>query len=255
MLFIIKMMPDPQILNIYSNGFIFNEEFHSFKERDSLLFIKEIIDGYFPFQLKQKYPEGVPFKLVDNHLMYYNSREAYIPYSGRGVLARPQSSSLSSNKSGINLSKIEEDNNYLYEKNKSNSLIKENYSINNNKKKDDKKELLDSTKKNFLNNLPKNIVKDGYIIDVRKATFDILFNDTDQTDTNINIMKEKEDNIVKDIDEENLTKMENTIDEHLTLIKIKNNSNEYLFKMRYYDTIKLLKERLEKKLQYIYLLL
>jgi len=51
-------MPDPQILNVYSNGFIFNEVFHSFRERDSLLFIKEILDGYFPFQLKEKYPEG-----------------------------------------------------------------------------------------------------------------------------------------------------------------------------------------------------
>jgi len=51
-------MPEPQILNVYSNGFIFSGEFHSFKERDSLLFIKEIIDGYFPFQLKEKYPEG-----------------------------------------------------------------------------------------------------------------------------------------------------------------------------------------------------
>lgn len=51
-------MPDPQILNVYSNGYIFHDKFHSFNKRDSLLFIKEIIDGYFPFELKERYPEG-----------------------------------------------------------------------------------------------------------------------------------------------------------------------------------------------------
>jgi len=35
--------------------------------------------------------------------------------------------------------------------------------------------LLESTKTNFLNSLPKNTVKDGYVIDIRKTTKDILF--------------------------------------------------------------------------------
>jgi len=51
-------MPEPQTLNVYSNGFIFQDEFYSFSKRNSLLFIKELIDGYFPFQLKERYPEG-----------------------------------------------------------------------------------------------------------------------------------------------------------------------------------------------------
>ncbi|KAG4094492.1 hypothetical protein H8356DRAFT_1311109 [Neocallimastix lanati (nom. inval.)] len=291
-------MPEPQTLNVYSNGFIFQDEFYSFSKRNSLLFIKELIDGYFPFQLKERYPEGVPFKLIDNHTKYYNSRPPYLPYTGKGVMNRPSSSSMSSEKSDSSLLKSNNLNkNYIHKDDEENLSNVSNMHNNKNVNKDVK--LLETTKKNFLNNLPKNIIKDGYVIDIRKSTNDILFNDDNNKKNDYKPFdKNKKDMIEFDIKEENLIESEDNnlkIDKHnksylfddvnenknvkerdesiivnnnndtnskesvhsenlyienekTTTIKIKNNSNEYIFNMKYTDTIKNLKDLIEDKL-------
>ncbi|ORX42991.1 hypothetical protein BCR36DRAFT_415838 [Piromyces finnis] len=242
-------MPEPQILNVYSNGFIFDNQFHSFSEKDSILFIKEIVDGYFPFQLKDKYPEGVPFKLIDNHLSYYNNRPSYSPFSGKGVLVKPLSSSMASENSD-NLSLDEKLNiNTSYEGKESNKLISsqidtcsENNKNNNINNKSTEAILLESTKKSFLDILPKNTVKDGYIIDIKKATNNILFKEEKDL---IEMGVEDDD---EDISLETGKGNINSENEKITTIKIRNNTKEYIVQMKYSDTIKLLKENLEKKL-------
>ncbi|KAL6618329.1 hypothetical protein U3516DRAFT_811565 [Neocallimastix sp. 'constans'] len=235
-------MPEPQTLNVYSNGFIFQDEFYSFSKRNSLLFIKELIDGYFPFQLKERYPEGVPFKLIDNHTKYYNSRPPYLPYTGKGVMNRPSSSSMSSEKSDSSLLKSNNLNkNYIHKDDEENLSNVSNMHNNKNVNKDVK--LLETTKKNFLNNLPKNIIKDGYVIDIRKSTNDILFN-VKERDESIIVNNNNDTNSKESVHSENLY-IEN---EKTTTIKIKNNSNEYIFNMKYTDTIKNLKDLIEDKL-------
>ena len=44
---------------IYRNGFTIDDgPLRSFEAKASQLFINDIIDGFFPYELKNKYPEG-----------------------------------------------------------------------------------------------------------------------------------------------------------------------------------------------------
>lgn len=72
--------PDPVSLTFYSNGFVLLEgPFRPYNVPSSLPFIKDIMDGYFPYELKEKYPDGVPFKLIDRSSELYLPKQ---PFSG-----------------------------------------------------------------------------------------------------------------------------------------------------------------------------
>jgi hypothetical protein len=59
--------PDPIPMVIYKNGFIiFSGPFRSYSDPLSQRFIQDIMDGYFPSELQQRYPDGVPFLVVDS---------------------------------------------------------------------------------------------------------------------------------------------------------------------------------------------
>jgi hypothetical protein len=47
------------------------------------LFMRDLCDGYFPYELKEQYPDGVPFELVDKHHEVYR-RPHLIGYAGEG---------------------------------------------------------------------------------------------------------------------------------------------------------------------------
>ena len=61
---------DPIPLALYKNGFaMFSGPFRSYSDPVNHQFIRDLTDGYFPAELKTKYPKGVPF-LVSHTCMY-----------------------------------------------------------------------------------------------------------------------------------------------------------------------------------------
>eukprot|EP00002_Diphylleia_rotans_P024812 TRINITY_DN4899_c0_g1_i4.p1 TRINITY_DN4899_c0_g1~~TRINITY_DN4899_c0_g1_i4.p1 ORF type:complete len:355 (-),score=81.30 TRINITY_DN4899_c0_g1_i4:1015-2079(-) len=56
---------EPLFLSIYRNGIRINDgPFRCFQDDPtSRSFVKDLVDGYFPYELKEKYPDGVPFKV------------------------------------------------------------------------------------------------------------------------------------------------------------------------------------------------
>jgi len=49
-------------LKFYKNGMSINgEPLRSYDDPTAISFIRDILDGYFPSELQQDYPDGVPF--------------------------------------------------------------------------------------------------------------------------------------------------------------------------------------------------
>jgi hypothetical protein len=57
---------DPLPLGFYSNGIVMSGfKFFSYGSNDAYLILADILDGYFPYQLKKLYPNGTLLKVVD----------------------------------------------------------------------------------------------------------------------------------------------------------------------------------------------
>jgi len=58
--------PDPVNLILYANGLVlFNGPFRPFSEPSTRSMVRDILDGYFPSELQDRYPEGIPLKVLD----------------------------------------------------------------------------------------------------------------------------------------------------------------------------------------------
>ena len=59
-------------LTLYSNGIaLMAGPFRSFDDAFTRKFCIDIMDGFFPSELEAKYPDGVPFNLVDKRDIYF----------------------------------------------------------------------------------------------------------------------------------------------------------------------------------------
>ena len=83
-------IPDPVNLEFYSDGFIlFEGPFRLYSDLHSREFLQDILDGYFPSELKERFPDGVPFAVKDNRDVCYLEREKpreLFPGSGHKLL-------------------------------------------------------------------------------------------------------------------------------------------------------------------------
>lgn len=51
-------------LKFYKNGMIVQDgPLRSYNDPTAISFLRDILDGYFPSELQETYPEGVPFKV------------------------------------------------------------------------------------------------------------------------------------------------------------------------------------------------
>ena len=59
-------MPTPMALTLWRDGFAVDDgEFRGFEEEKNRAFVRDLVDGYFPYEFKDTHPEGVPFRLID----------------------------------------------------------------------------------------------------------------------------------------------------------------------------------------------
>ena len=57
---------EPLPIGFYSNGIaIKGYKFFPYKSKESLKILSDIVDGYFPYVFKAKYPDGVLLKVVE----------------------------------------------------------------------------------------------------------------------------------------------------------------------------------------------
>jgi len=107
-------------------------------------FVKDITDGYFPYELKERFPSGVPFKVFDRSSdMYSTSKQSF---SGAGNTVdnsrKPNLHSLASisGEGGQNKASKEE----------------------------------------FLKKLPASVIKNGRVIDIRNSVASTIFKESEK---------------------------------------------------------------------------
>ncbi|TPX41524.1 hypothetical protein SeMB42_g05541 [Synchytrium endobioticum] len=75
----------PLPLSIYRNGLALRSgPFRPFTDKSTKMFMRDLLDGYFPFELKDQFPDGVPFDLRDYHTTFFDDTPKYVPFSGTG---------------------------------------------------------------------------------------------------------------------------------------------------------------------------
>nr|XP_004576436.1 UBX domain-containing protein 11 isoform X1 [Maylandia zebra] len=124
---------DPIPLRLYRNGIVmFDGPFRSYQEHSTQQCMQDLMDGYFPSELQERFPDGVPFELHDRRYEEFNSRLPWETFPGKGQAVcgdkDESASSLSSHFPGKKL-----------------------------------------TTDQFLNKLPKLVVKAGRVIDIRNS--------------------------------------------------------------------------------------
>lgn len=68
----------------YQNGLMINGfTFYPYYSKQAQSVLSDILDGYFPYDLRIKYPEGVPLRMVDKTTEVYNSTT--LKSAGAGV--------------------------------------------------------------------------------------------------------------------------------------------------------------------------
>ncbi|XP_036602377.1 UBX domain-containing protein 11 [Trichosurus vulpecula] len=79
--------PEPVPLTLYQNGIImFNGPFRPFSDVSTQQCIQDILDGFFPSELKKIYPNGVPFQVTDLRDVVYQEKQLPKVFSGTGYV-------------------------------------------------------------------------------------------------------------------------------------------------------------------------
>ncbi|CAL8297944.1 unnamed protein product [Gadus morhua 'NCC'] len=116
---------EPIQLRLYSNGILmFEGPFRSHREASTQRCLQDLMDGYFPSELQERFPEGVPFQVHDNRHEEFIERPLF---SGKGLAVGAVRNTISA----VPGRKL--------------------------------------TKDQFLNRLPKVVIKGGKVIDIRSS--------------------------------------------------------------------------------------
>ncbi|XP_037533179.1 UBX domain-containing protein 11 [Nematolebias whitei] len=76
---------DPVHLRLYSNGIVmFDGPFRSYEEHSTQQCMQDIMDGYFPSELQHRFPDGVPFEVHDNRHEKFNPQLLWDTFPGEG---------------------------------------------------------------------------------------------------------------------------------------------------------------------------
>ncbi|KAM6428220.1 UBX domain-containing protein 11 isoform 1-T1 [Liasis olivaceus] len=118
-------------ITFYQNGIVmFNGPFRSYEDPSTQHCLQDIMDGFFPSELQRRYPNGVPFQVTDKRDVFFQERKLPGCFPGFGqAVGRFKPSG-----------------------------IKETNEISGPK----------LTVEQFLNKLPKSVVRDGQVIDIRE---------------------------------------------------------------------------------------
>ncbi|XP_061531779.1 UBX domain-containing protein 11 [Phycodurus eques] len=80
---------DPVQLKLYSNGIVmFNGPFRSYQENSTQQCMQDLMEGYFPSELQGRFPDGVPFEVHDRREEEFVLRAPYDKFPGKGQAVR-----------------------------------------------------------------------------------------------------------------------------------------------------------------------
>ncbi|XP_020504645.2 UBX domain-containing protein 11 isoform X1 [Labrus bergylta] len=201
---------DPIQLSLYNNGIVmFQGPFRSYEEQSTQQCMQDLMDGYFPAELQERFPDGVPFEVHDRRHEEFNSRLPWSQFPGEGQAV---------------LGKRDESVNVV-----SSRLPGKKLSID-----------------QFLNKLPKVIVKAGRVIDVRDSLRTTLQGSSDAQSSSmilidtpaLQVMKERLQTFSTD-------RPLSALDDITLKVKTEDGNHTYILKMSSSETIGHLRQYLD----------
>ncbi|XP_053560739.1 UBX domain-containing protein 11 isoform X2 [Bombina bombina] len=128
--------PEAIPLTLYRNGIImFRGPFRSYHDPSTQQCLKDIMDGFFPSELQSHFPDGVTFQVTDKRDMVFRERQPWNEFPGHGQTV------------GSSEEKLLETTDVAGPQ---------------------------LTVEQFLNKLPKTVVRGGQVLDIRKPIRDVL---------------------------------------------------------------------------------
>lgn len=130
-------------LTFYQNGIVmFNGPFRPYEEPSTQQCLRDIMDGFFPSELQRRYPDGIAFQVTDKRDVFFEERQLPESFPGPGQLVRQfKPKGVQDQWSPTKTSEIPGPK---------------------------------FTKEQFLNKLPKLVIRDGNVINIRGDIRDIL---------------------------------------------------------------------------------
>uniref|UniRef100_A0A8D0B7W6 UBX domain-containing protein 11 n=1 Tax=Salvator merianae TaxID=96440 RepID=A0A8D0B7W6_SALMN len=196
-------------LTFYQNGIVmFNGPFRSYEEPSTQRCLRDLMDGYFPSELQRRYPEGVPFQVTDKRDVFFQERNLPESFPGVGQVTGHAKAS------GVKVTK---------------EIPGPRLSL-----------------EQFLNKLPKLMIRDGQVIDIRGETRKTL-QGLDGTQSHEVILVETPSLSAMKKRLEGERKKEAS-DPNISTLRVKSENGEktYIIKMSFRETIGDLRQHLAK---------
>ncbi|KAL0984707.1 hypothetical protein UPYG_G00145670 [Umbra pygmaea] len=210
---------DPIPLRLYRNGILmFNGPFRSYQDASTQRCMQDLMDGYFPSELQQRFPDGIPFKVYDMRGEEFKERHPWTEFPGKGQAVGAVESEQSQDSLGHAYCTLSQT--------------------------PGRKLTMDQ----FLSRLPKVVVKSGKVIDIRNSVKATLQGSSDIPDSHV----------VTLIDTPAVQAMKQRLKLHetnrtpsardVTTLRVRSEDGEhtYLVKMRFSETVGNLRQYLNK---------
>ncbi|CAF1220465.1 unnamed protein product [Adineta ricciae] len=203
---------EPIQLTLYANGiFLFNGPFRPFTDPSTQQFLRDILDGFFPSELQKRFPNGVPFHVSDRREVYFTDDRKQKAFHGEGYVLH-DSRVVHSNQTTDHLPPIPHG-----AKTESNDQRPKVHV------------------QQFLNRLPKTVIKNGQVIDIRQNIEQQL---TGKQESTIRC-------------ESAISEHKHGADDHISVSTLRIRSHDgqqtYVIKMKVTSTIKDVKQVIAKK--------
>ncbi|XP_032374315.1 UBX domain-containing protein 11 isoform X2 [Etheostoma spectabile] len=203
---------DPIQLSLYSNGIVmFDGPFRSYQEHSTQRCMQDLMDGYFPSELQERFPDGVPFEVHDRRDEEFIFRLPWNKFPGEGQAVRGKKdqplNAVSSQLPGKKLS-------------------------------------MDR----FLSRLPKVVVKAGRVIDIRDSVRAALQDSSDAQRSNSTILIDTPAlQVIKKRHQMISPDRPSSAHDIITLkVKSEDGNHTYILKMCFSETIGHLRQHLDK---------
>nr|XP_039259217.1 LOW QUALITY PROTEIN: UBX domain-containing protein 11-like [Styela clava] len=159
-------------LTLYKNGIMmFSGPFRSYADQTTQRCLQDIMDGYFPSELQARYPDGVPIQVTDKRFVTFQDPRLLEEFPGVGFLLGGEEQPSNLLNSGLNMT--------------SSASVRSSIpsSMSNNFDSTSPQPAGEVTSKlpgpqlsleQFIGKLPRNVIRDGKIIDVRDSIADQL---------------------------------------------------------------------------------
>ncbi|XP_034410354.1 UBX domain-containing protein 11 [Cyclopterus lumpus] len=203
---------DPIQLGLYRNGIVmFEGPFRSYQEHSTQRCMQDLMDGYFPSELQERFPDGVPFEVHDMRDQDFISRTPWSKFPGKGKAIRGQNDE-ASNAVGSQLPgrKLSTDQ--------------------------------------FLNRLPKVVVKAGCVIDIRDSVRAVLQGSSDAQSSNSVILVDTPAlQVIRDRLQTSSPDRPSSARDVITLkVKSEDGNHTYILTMCFSETMGHLRQHLDK---------